>query len=544
MNPVAGAIRTPDQRLRVFVSSTLKELAPERRAARAAIERLALAPVMFELGARPHPPRSLYRAYLEQSDIFVGVYWEEYGWVAPGEEVSGLEDEWSLAPDIPKLIYIKHSEHRQERLHELLERIRDDDDASYVAFTDVDELAALVTADLATLLAERFDAAAGRRDARRRTRRRGLLDRAGAAAVAAHEARRAASAELATVTGCSPTRAQRLVTITGPGRHRQEPPRGRRGPRRWSRRIPDGVVFVDLAPVLDAGLVIAAVANCARHPGHWATGRSPRSSPGRSAGRRVLLVLDNVEQVVDAAPELERAARRRRRRRCSRTSRILLRVRGEQNVPLGPLPSPGGRSELFAERARAVKPDFELTADNAAQVAAICEALDNVAARPRARRRPAARADAARRWSNASTTRCPCSSAVPATSPNASARCAPPSTGAPSCCRSPSGSCSSASASSAPGFALDAVEWMADGLQRRRTPSRRSAPSSTAASCASRIADRGPGSACSPRCASTAATGSTSADCSPRRRSGTRTSTSGSPPRPIPPRPGRDRSSA
>ncbi|MFP3381789.1 DUF4062 domain-containing protein, partial [Bacillus sp. SIMBA_069] len=45
-------IRTPDQRLRVFVSSTLKELAPERRAARAAIERLLLAPVMFELGAR------------------------------------------------------------------------------------------------------------------------------------------------------------------------------------------------------------------------------------------------------------------------------------------------------------------------------------------------------------------------------------------------------------------------------------------------------------------------------------------------------------
>ena len=127
MSPVAGGIRTPDQRLRVFVSSTLKELAPERRAARAAIERLALAPVMFELGARPHPPRSLYRAYLEQSDIFVGVYWEQYGWIAPGEELSGLEDEWNLAPDIPKLIYLKRSEHRQERLDELLERIRDDD---------------------------------------------------------------------------------------------------------------------------------------------------------------------------------------------------------------------------------------------------------------------------------------------------------------------------------------------------------------------------------------------------------------------------------
>ena len=127
MNRVSGVIRTPDQRLRVFVSSTLKELAAERRAARAAIERLALAPVMFELGARPHPPRSLYRAYLEQSDIFVGIYWEQYGWVAPGEEVSGLEDEWNLAPDIPKLIYIKPSDHRQERLEDLLDRIRDDD---------------------------------------------------------------------------------------------------------------------------------------------------------------------------------------------------------------------------------------------------------------------------------------------------------------------------------------------------------------------------------------------------------------------------------
>jgi hypothetical protein len=74
MSPFDRAIRTPDQRLRVFVSSTLRELAPERRAVRAAIEQLNLAPVMFELGARPHPPRDLYRAYLDQSDIFVGLY--------------------------------------------------------------------------------------------------------------------------------------------------------------------------------------------------------------------------------------------------------------------------------------------------------------------------------------------------------------------------------------------------------------------------------------------------------------------------------------
>src|SRR5215207_2089572 len=103
-------IRTPDQRIRVFVCSTLRELADERRAVRAAIERMQLAPVMFELGARPHPPRELYRSYLAQSDVFVGIYADSYGWVSPDEEVSGLEDEYNLAPQsMPKLIYIKKS---------------------------------------------------------------------------------------------------------------------------------------------------------------------------------------------------------------------------------------------------------------------------------------------------------------------------------------------------------------------------------------------------------------------------------------------------
>src|SRR3546814_16531314 len=77
-------IRTPDARLRVFVSSTLRELADERRAVRTAIERLRLAPVLFELGARPHPPRELYRAYLGQSDVFVGLYGDSYGGVVHG----------------------------------------------------------------------------------------------------------------------------------------------------------------------------------------------------------------------------------------------------------------------------------------------------------------------------------------------------------------------------------------------------------------------------------------------------------------------------
>src|SRR6478736_1832145 len=113
-------IRTPDQRLRVFVSSTLQELATERSAARHAIEQLHLAPVMFELGARPHPPAELYREYLRQSDVFVGLYWERYGWVAPDMEISGLEDEWVMSEHHPRLVYLKHSdEGREPRLDAL-----------------------------------------------------------------------------------------------------------------------------------------------------------------------------------------------------------------------------------------------------------------------------------------------------------------------------------------------------------------------------------------------------------------------------------------
>lgn len=86
-------IKTPDQRLRIFISSTINELAAERKKVKEVVEGLKLTPVFFESGARPHPPRDLYRAYLEQSDVFVGIYWRSYGWVAPDMTISGLEDE-------------------------------------------------------------------------------------------------------------------------------------------------------------------------------------------------------------------------------------------------------------------------------------------------------------------------------------------------------------------------------------------------------------------------------------------------------------------
>src|SRR5580658_4900139 len=150
-------IRTPDQRLRVFVSSTLQELAAERQAVRDAVTRLRLVPVMFELGARPHPPRQVYRSYLAQSQVFVGVYWQSYGWVAPGERVSGLEDEYLLSAGLPRLIYVKSpADNRDPRLAQMLDRITDEGGVSYQNFSDPAELQQLVENDLAVLLTERF----------------------------------------------------------------------------------------------------------------------------------------------------------------------------------------------------------------------------------------------------------------------------------------------------------------------------------------------------------------------------------------------------
>src|SRR5499427_10658103 len=128
-------IRTPDQRVRVFVSSTLDELAAERAAAREAISQLHLTPILFESGARPYPPRELYRAYLAQSDIFIGLYWQRYGWVAPDMTVSGLEDEYQLSTEKPRLIYLETPAPAIEpRLQALLDRIRAEDTASYQKF--------------------------------------------------------------------------------------------------------------------------------------------------------------------------------------------------------------------------------------------------------------------------------------------------------------------------------------------------------------------------------------------------------------------------
>ena len=164
LTPMASGtspIRTPDQRLRVFISSTIGELAQERDAVDTAVRSLRLIPVRFELGARPHRPDDLYRAYLEQSDIFVGIYWQSYGWVAPGATISGVEDELRRRGDRPCLIYVKEpAPEREAGLESLLEQLRDEGGATYRHFASSGELAELVLDDVAVLVSERFLAGA------------------------------------------------------------------------------------------------------------------------------------------------------------------------------------------------------------------------------------------------------------------------------------------------------------------------------------------------------------------------------------------------
>lgn len=377
MNTGPPVIRTPDQRLRVFVSSTLKELAAERRAARSAIERLHLAPVMFELGARPHPPRELYRAYLEQSDVFVGLYWERYGWVAPDEAVSGLEDEYNLCPpELPRLIYIKDpAPEREPRLRELLDRIRNDDRASFKYFESAEELQVLLEADLAVLLAERFELSRVAASGTPRPAPAAPPPEPQVAALPSPLTRLIGREDDVAAVRRLLDEGARLVTITGPGgmgksRLAIATANG------MGDRFPDGSVFVDVAPAHDEAGFTRALA---RALGVRDTGDAPLADKVATAlqDRRILLVLDNFEQALAAAPAVTALLAAAPGVSALVTSRSLLRVGGERSYELGPLPAESAAA-LFVERAHAVRPDFEITPANADDVARVCAAVDGV----------------------------------------------------------------------------------------------------------------------------------------------------------------------
>jgi class 3 adenylate cyclase len=112
----------------------------------------------------------MYRAYLDQSQIFVGIYWQRYGWVGPGMEISGLEDEFRLAAGKPMLLYLKRpAPHQEPGLTAMIEGIRSAGTVSYRQFGTARELERLLSDDLAVLLSESFADATISLDVPRRT---------------------------------------------------------------------------------------------------------------------------------------------------------------------------------------------------------------------------------------------------------------------------------------------------------------------------------------------------------------------------------------
>ena len=152
---------------------------------------------------------------------------------------------------------------------------------------------------------------------------------------------------------------------------------------------PNGVFFIDLSPITEAGLVASGIAQTL---GVRESEGQPLADTLRAylRGKRSLLVLDNFEQVVDAAPLLLDLLRTAPRLSLLVTSRVVLRLSGEREYPVPPLPVPNAAEgdlaavadvpavALFVERARSVRPGFALTTDNAAAVADICSRLDGL----------------------------------------------------------------------------------------------------------------------------------------------------------------------
>jgi predicted ATPase/DNA-binding XRE family transcriptional regulator len=137
----------------------------------------------------------------------------------------------------------------------------------------------------------------------------------------------------------------------------------------------DEVGFVPLATLTDHAQVGPAIQQALAVP----DGTAPVEErlAGLVGARRVLLLLDNFEHVLEAAPLVASLLAACADLRLLVTSRAPLGVRGEHRLPLGPL-GVGPAVELFTQRARAANPRFRLNGDNAAPVAEICRRLDGL----------------------------------------------------------------------------------------------------------------------------------------------------------------------
>ena len=182
-------------------------------------------------------------------------------------------------------------------------------------------------------------------------------------------------------------RRQRLLTLTGPGGT---------GKTRLAEEVAtnvaddfeDGAFFVPLADLRDPDLLAPAILE--RLDVSWSRDSDPAPQLVRHLeGKHALLVLDNFEQLLDAAPTVANLLAALPRLSIVATSRSPLRISGEHEYPVAPLSTPPLEAvglellanesiALFVDRARSVDPDFEVSDRNAAAVARIANRLDGL----------------------------------------------------------------------------------------------------------------------------------------------------------------------
>jgi non-specific serine/threonine protein kinase len=178
-----------------------------------------------------------------------------------------------------------------------------------------------------------------------------------------------------------------LVTLTGPGGIGKTR-LALAAAEAMQDRLPGGAIFVDLSAVMRASDAIPAIAQALRL--RELVGQDQRSQiAGFLRTKDLLLVLDNVEQIIDAAPQIAQIARQAAGVTVLATSRAPLRVGGEREMPVPPLPLAGrdatphellasDAGRLFVARARARDPSFVVDEQSAPLIAQICARLDGL----------------------------------------------------------------------------------------------------------------------------------------------------------------------